>query len=88
MYYREQNYVWPVFVAIVMAVLVVMLIMHECHKQEEWERYKQTHNCQVIRRIDGHSGVGVSSGGETVVVSTGSRIVYRCDDGMEYEKEE
>jgi len=66
---------------------IVMCILLYQRDMRQWERFKGQHRCVVVRIIDGTTSVGVVDG-KLVTATSGNRVVYRCDDGIEYEKEE
>lgn len=75
-------------IAILSAIVIFCFII--LGKQEEqWEKFKIEHNCKVIRQISGRSFFGptfVNGKVGMASVYTPSRKVWKCDDGMEYER--
>lgn len=65
---------------IAVVLIVVLLLMAAYAEQKEWDAFKEDHHCAVIGKKDGQ----VTSGGHYVSGQTG----YRCDDGVEYWKNE
>ena len=75
-------------VALGIGVLLGLIIWAVVNEQNEWDDFKQTHNCKIVSQVSGSTfnTFGVDGKGyPTVGVGTiPSKTGYLCNDGITY----
>lgn len=75
-------------ISVLIGLLFWFLIHTATKEQEKWNKFADTHNCKVVGKISGSTGVGygVTSNGSmgTVITSIPGKTGYQCDDGVTY----
>jgi len=75
---------WPGIVCVVLIAACVFFIVLEA---KQWGEFAVTHNCKVVGKMSGSTGVGlgfVNGQVGTVVTGTSGKTGYLCDDGVTY----
>ena len=75
-----------VIVSVVGALVVIVAIYAILTGAREWEEFKAAHNCKIVSKEDGHTSLGFSSSGNSVVMGTPGKTGWLCDDGVTYFK--
>ncbi|ECH2288268.1 hypothetical protein [Enterobacter cancerogenus] len=66
----------------------VLLVVYAVNESNEWNDFKQQHNCKVVQKVQGdiNTGVGITTSGKLGVIITpeSDKTAYYCDDGVTY----
>lgn len=82
-----DNLILPAILIVCIAVLVLS-VFRIIEESNEWESFKQSHNCKVVAQIKGDvfNTFGTDGKGNMTVGvgSTPDKKGWLCDDGMTY----
>jgi uncharacterized membrane protein len=80
--------VMPFIIIMVLGFIFVMFVVYAANESNEWDDFKQQHNCKVVQKVQGdiNTGVGITTSGKMGVIITpeSDKTAYYCDDGVTY----
>jgi uncharacterized membrane protein len=78
----------PFIIIMVLGFIFVMFVVYAANESNEWDDFKQQHNCKVVQKVQGdiNTGVGITTSGKMGVIITpeSDKTAYYCDDGVTY----
>ena len=80
--------VMPFIIIMVLGFIFVLFVVYAANESNEWDDFKQQHNCKVVQKVQGdiNTGVGITTSGKMGVIITpeSDKTAYYCDDGVTY----
>lgn len=76
------------FIGIVVAIGIAIVVALAIKEDAEWQKFKADHGCIVVGNIDGSAGLGMSYDGKLVTTYISGKVLWKCDDGRIYGRDE
>lgn len=85
---RQEGFYEIAVILILLAACFAGLVYVSYRDQVKWDEFARAHSCKKIGEQSGTVGVGfapsANGGVGPVVVATGSKTGFSCDDGVTY----